>query len=80
MFKTVYFRREGWILGVSHNRLWMFTVGIFWQGGVDYGSVAYSGEEGGYILEEGLDSGRGAYPWGRGCIFWEGRVDSGRAG
>ena len=28
---------------------------------MDSGSVAYSGEEGGYILEGGLDSGRDAY-------------------
>ena len=34
---------------------------IFWEGGVDYKSVACSGEEGEYILERGLDSGRDAY-------------------
>ena len=53
--------------------------GIFWEGGVDYGSVAYSGEEGGYILEGGLDSGRDAYLRGGGHIVG-GRVDYGRAG
>ena len=42
------------------------------EGGVDYGSVAYSGEEGGIFWR---DSGRVAYL--RGGIFWEGRVDYG---
>ena len=45
------------------------------EGGVDYGSVAYCGEEGGIFWR---DSGRVAYI--RGSIFWEGGVDSGRAG
>ena len=55
--------------------------GIFWEGGVDYWSVAYSGEEGGYNLEGGLYSGRDAYLYkGGGGIFWEGGVDSGRVG
>ena len=54
--------------------------GIFWEGGLDYGSVAYSGEEGRFILEGGLDSGEDAYLRGKGGIFWEGRVDCGRAG
>ena len=49
-------------------------------GGVDYGSVAYGGEEGGYILEGGLNSGRDAYLLGGGGIFREGGVDSVRAG
>ena len=55
--------------------------GIFWEGGVDYWSVAYSGGEGGYILEGGLDSGRDAYLKGRHILggrgrFWEGVIDS----
>ena len=45
------------------------------EGGVDYGSVAYSDEEGGIFWR---DSGRVAYL--RGCIYWEGEVDTGRAG
>ena len=49
-------------------------------GGVDYGSVAYGGEEGGYILEGRLNSGRDAYLLGGGGIFREGGVDSVRAG
>ena len=40
--------------------------GIFWEGGENYGSIANSGEEGGYILEGGLDSGRDAYLRGGG--------------
>ena len=55
---------------------------IFQEGGVDYGSVAYSGEEWGYILEGLVDSERVAYlreGWyilgGRGR-FWEGGIDS----
>ena len=48
--------------------------GIFWEGGVDYWSVAYSGEEGGYNLEGGLYSGRDAY------LYKGGGEYSGRAG
>ena len=54
--------------------------GIFWEGGVDYVIVAYSGSERG-SLEGWVD-----YHYGRvanlrrGGIFWEGGVDSGRAG
>ena len=36
---------------MSHSRIY-----IFWEGGVDYRSVAYSDKEGGYILVGGLDS------------------------
>ena len=55
----------------------MFKGGyILGGGGVDYGSVAYSGEEGGHVLEGGLHSGRDAYLRGGG----EGGVDFGRAG
>ena len=55
--------------------------GIFWEGGVDYGSVAYGGDEGVYILEGRLDSGRDVYLRGWGHIlggrgrFWEGGID-----
>ena len=42
------------------------------EGGVDCGSVAYSGEEGGYILERWVDFGRVAY--------LRGGVYSGKAG
>ena len=57
----------------------MFKGGdIFWEGGVDYVSVAYSGLEGG-ILEGWVDYGRVAY-LRRGGILSEGGVDSGRAG
>ena len=49
----------------------ILKAGIFCEGGVDYWSVSYSSEEGGYILEGGLDFGRDAYLRG---------VYSGRAG
>ena len=39
--------------------------------------VSYSGEEGGYILEGGVDSGSVAYLGG---IYGEGGADSGRTG
>ena len=51
--------------------IYIYIICIFWEGGVDYGSVAYSGEEGGCILVGGLDSGRDAYLRG---------AHSGRAG
>ena len=35
--------------------------GKLWEGGVDYDSVAYSGEECGYILDGGVDSESAAY-------------------
>ena len=57
--------------------------GIFWEGGENYRSIAYSGEEGGYILEGGLDSGRDAYLRGGGGHilgvqgrFWGSGIDS----
>ena len=46
--------------------------GTFWEGGVDYVSVAYSGSEGGRLWEGRTSEERG--------IFWEAGVDSGRAG
>ena len=58
MFKMeAYFGREGPVDSGSG----CLKKGIFWEGGVDYGSVAYGGEEGWFILEGGLDSGRDAY-------------------
>ena len=81
----VYFGRERWIPVVSHSRIYRcLKEGIFWEGGVDFGSVAYSGEKGGYIMQGGVDSGREAYlykGWGGGYIlegrgtFWEGGID-----
>ena len=46
MFKRgVYFGREGWFPGVSQATVAYRCLkeGIFWEGGVDYGSVAYLG-------------------------------------
>ena len=47
------------------------------EGGLDYGSVAYSGEEGGIFWRDGYILG-GRISEGGG-IFWEGGVDSERA-
>ena len=57
--------------------------GIFWEGEVDYGSVTYSGEEGGYIPEGGVDSGSVAYLGGLlggRDGFWEEGIDLGPSG
>ena len=68
MFKRgVYIGREGGFRECPTVAYGYLKEGIFWEGEVDYGSVAYSGEEGGYILEEGLDSVRDAYLRGRGA-------------
>ena len=55
--------------------------GIFWEGEVDYVSVAYNGSEGGrpYILEGWVDNGRVTHLTGGG-IFSERGVDFGKAG
>ena len=55
-----------WISGVSHIDVYGGG-GIFWEGGVDYGSVAYSGEEEGRFWEGRKSEG------GRGR-FWEHRI------
>ena len=40
--REVYSGREGWILGGSHNIIVVEKGGIFREGGVDFGRVAYS--------------------------------------
>ena len=40
--RGVYSGREGLILGASHNNIIVEKGGIFWEEGLDFGSVAYS--------------------------------------
>ena len=49
--------REGGILGASHILVYVSNGGIFWEGGVDSGSVVHSCWKCGYILRKGVDSG-----------------------
>ena len=50
--------------------------GIFWEGGVDYGTVEYNCEKEGRFWDGGVDSVRVAYrPSKRkGGRFWEGGI------
>ena len=51
MFKMrVYFGSED---GFREFRIYKFKRGIFWEGGVDYGNVAYSGSEGCIFWSDG---------------------------
>ena len=52
----------GWSLGAPFD----IKGGIFWKGGVDYGSVAYSCQIGGYPIL----GGRGRFSEGRRCLKW----------
>ena len=69
--------REGYIMGGSH--IVVKKRGIFWEGGVDSGRVAYIN-----LLKKGVYSGGGVYILGgshifveKGGILWVGGVDSG---